>query len=554
MAGDGRERSVYTASRVLTVLELSLDVERVRFPERAVMTTPAPGTGEQEEESAFFRTFLEHLRGLVRKDAFELWFRELRLTRVRDGEAEFAVPSVFVRDWILKNYQPELQNAVQQSGKSVDRIRLSLETVSRRRVVPPALDQPQAAADSTPTPKTSNDMPTTDQTPATSDRSASTGQPAPGQASQPPVGHGRPVSNPGFTPRSHTQATYGGDGEALNPNYTFDQFVVGQSNRFGHAASFAVSENPGVAYNPMFLHGSVGLGKTHLLQAICHNILRRDSKARVVYMSCEDFTNRYIDSIQNQTVQQFRDFHRSLDVLVIDDVEFIAEKDKTQEEFFHTFNALFNAQKQIVISSDRPPPEIPKIQERLVSRFKWGLVTKLKMPDFETRSAIVRRKAKLRAHSLPDDTVNMMADQIARLIDSNIRELEGAVIKVVGFANLTGRIIDEELIAESLEGLETKRNASVSVEDVMSLVTAEFTVSQRELTGKGRKQTVSTPRQIAMHLIRKHTDLSLEEIGKLFGNRDHTTVLYGVQRVQDRKGDDKAFRQLVDKLEARLAH
>jgi len=336
-------------------------------------------------------------------------------------------------------------------------------------------------------------------------------------------------------------------GNPLNPNYTFDKFVVGPCNRLAHASALAIGENPGHAYNPLFVHGNVGLGKTHLLQAICHTVLRRDPESRVLYMSCEDFTNSYIQAIQAHDIDTFRNFHRGADVLVIDDVQFLANKEKTQDEFFHTFNALFDGQRQIVLSSDRPPVEIPTIEERLVSRFKWGLVAEVEAPCVDTRKAIVSHKAAGRGVDLPEDVAQFLADRVT----SNIRELEGAVIKVVGFAAITDQPITLALAESCLRGMPMRR-AQVTAEEVMSLITTDFAITARELIGKSRTQSVSLPRQIAMFLLREHTESSLEDIGKIFGNRDHTTVIYAVNKIRERSQKDRMFKETLDGLSSRL--
>ncbi|MCR9244481.1 MAG: chromosomal replication initiator protein DnaA [bacterium] len=367
---------------------------------------------------------------------------------------------------------------------------------------------------------------------------ASTNPPAPTPLTAVP-------SNPG----NAANTIPGGANQAcrLNPNYTFDRLVVGSCNRLAHASAIAISENPGFAYNPLFVHGSVGLGKTHLLQAICHTIVKRSPDARVIYMSCEDFTNAFIQAIQTKQVEVFRHFYRSADVLVIDDVQFLAHKDKTQDEFFHTFNALYDNQKQIVLSSDRPPVEIPTIEERLVSRFKWGLVAEVEAPCFDTRTAIVQRKAAGRGTELPEDVARFLAERVA----TNIRELEGAVIKVVGIAAITGQPITLQLAETCMRGL-PMRNGQISADDIMDLITSEFAISARELTGKSRTQMVSLPRQVAMYLIREHTENSLEDVGRIFGGRDHTTVLYAVNKIRERLQRDRTFKELVESLSSRL--
>jgi chromosomal replication initiator protein len=295
------------------------------------------------------------------------------------------------------------------------------------------------------------------------------------------------------------------------------------------------------------VHGNVGLGKSHLLQAICHTVLKRDPNARVLYMSCEDFANAFIQALQTKTADSFRDYYRHADVLVIDDVQFLAHKDKCQEEFFHTFNALYDDQRQIVLSSDRRPAEIPTIEGRIESRFHWGLVAEVEAPCFDTRAAIVRRKAKGRGVDLPDEVALLLAERVT----SNIRELEGAVIKVIGIAAITDEPITLALAESCVRGMPA-RHAQVTADDVMMLITTEFAITSRELVGKSRTQTVSLPRQIAMFLLREHTELSLEDVGRIYGNRDHTTVLYAVTRVRERILKDRMFKELMDGLGNRL--
>jgi chromosomal replication initiator protein len=484
-------------------------------PQSPVGTTPAAG------ERALLRALLQHLGSRVRREQLETWFRSLDVRRVDDQEIELSVTSQFVRDWLQKNYLATLQEAVAALGEP------------RRRIVLTHRDedgfdglrfaQPMVASDETDRLQRTRDA----RTPPTSGA-----MPAPAIAPA-------PTATPSFAPRRTAQS--------LNPNYTFDRFVVGPCNRLAHASALAIGENPGCAYNPLFIHGNVGLGKSHLLQAICHTVLRRDPNARVLYMSCEDFTNAFIQAITTHQLDAFRDYYRSADVLVIDDVQFLANKEKTQDEFFHTFNALYDAQKQIVLSSDRPPVEIPTVEERLVSRFKWGLVAEVEAPCFDTRVAIVRRKAAGRGVELPEDVARYLAERVT----ANIRELEGAVIKVVGIAAITDQPITLALAESCVRGMPT-RHAQVSVDDVMTLITTEFAITARELTGKSRTQTVSLPRQIAMFLLREHTESSLEDVGRIFGNRDHTTVLYAVNKIKERGQKDRMFKELLDGLGNRL--
>jgi len=331
----------------------------------------------------------------------------------------------------------------------------------------------------------------------------------------------------------------------LNPQYTFGNFVTGPCNRMAHAAAMAISDLPGRAYNPLFLHASVGLGKSHLMQAICHNLANNRPDVPMMYISCEDFVNQFIGAIEHGLLEDFRYRFRYLDVLVIDDIHFLAEKDRTQEEFFHTFNTLYQAQKQVVLSSDSPPHEIPSVEERLVSRFKWGLVARIDRPSYETRVAIVRKKAHLRGRELPEDVVQY----IASTVDTNNRELEGAVVRVLGFAALSGREITMDLAREALRDLAHKPRPAVTIQRIADAVLERFNARLSDLQSKRRAQSVTVPRQISMYLARRLTNHSLEEIGAFFGGRDHTTVLHAERKIQQTIGRDPAFRGLVETIE-----
>ncbi len=335
---------------------------------------------------------------------------------------------------------------------------------------------------------------------------------------------------------------------ALNPLYTFENFVTGPCNRMAHAAALAVSDLPGRAYNPLFIHSSVGLGKSHLMQAICHKLQATRPDIAIMYISCEEFVNRFIAAIEQGRVEAFRHTFRLLDVLVIDDIHFLAEKDRTQEEFFHTFNALYQAQKQVVLSSDSPPHEIPRIEQRLVSRFNWGLVARIDRPSYETRVAIVRKKAKLRGRDLPEDVVHL----IATAVDTNIRELEGAVIRVLGYAALSDREVTMDLAREALRDLVHDPGPRITLQAVTDAVLARFGVRLADLQSKRRTQSVALPRQIAMFLARRLTNHSLEEIGAFFGGRDHTTVLHAERKIRRQIEADPAFRGLVEAIEREI--
>ncbi len=334
----------------------------------------------------------------------------------------------------------------------------------------------------------------------------------------------------------------------LNPKYTFDNFVVGPCNRFAHAAAVGAAEQPGKAYNPFFLHGSVGLGKTHLLQSLCFTLLQRNPQTRILYLSCETFVNHFISALENGDLQKFRHKYRSVDVLVVDDIHLLANKERTQEEFFHTFNTIYQANKQIVLSSDSPPKDIPTLQERLVSRFRWGLVTEVETPCYETRMAILKRKSREKGREIPDDVARLLSERI----DSNIRELEGAVTKLIGYSNVSGAPITPELAREVLRDLFAKRKGQPSMDDIVEIVTEHYNIKLSELQSRKRTNAIAHPRQIAMYLARQITRHSLEEIGGYFGGRDHSTVLYAVEKVAESGRKDAAVQEMLDGFLGRL--
>ncbi|MCD6521872.1 chromosomal replication initiator protein DnaA [Candidatus Calescamantes bacterium] len=338
---------------------------------------------------------------------------------------------------------------------------------------------------------------------------------------------------------------------ALNPAYTFEEFVVGPGNRFAHAASLAVAQSPGKAYNPLFIYGGVGLGKTHLIQAIGHYIRETKKRMRAYYTSSESFTNQLITAIQNKNTEKFRKRYRSVDVLLIDDIHFIAGKESTEEEFFHTFNELYNAGKQIVITADRPPSEIPTVEKRLVSRFQWGLVVEIQPPDFETRVAILRKKASSRGFVISDEVLYY----IAQGITSNIRELEGALIKVMAYSTINKIPVDKNLVKEVLKDIiPLGRESRVSVEKIKNAVIEFFQLKPADLISKKRAKSIALPRQIAMYLTRELTELSLPEIGLNFGGRDHTTVLHACEKIRKKIEEDEKFKEIVEALKKKIVY
>lgn len=315
----------------------------------------------------------------------------------------------------------------------------------------------------------------------------------------------------------------------LNPKYKFDNFIIGNSNRFAHAASLAVAEAPSTAYNPLFLYGGVGLGKTHLMHAIGHYILDNNPDAYVLYVTSEKFTNDLINSIKDGTNEEFRNTYRKADVLLVDDIQFIAGKESTQEEFFHTFNALHEANKQIIVSSDNPPSEIPTLEDRLRSRFEWGLIADIQPPDYETRIAILRKKAEAENYNVPDDVIQY----IAQNIQSNIRKLEGALIRIYAYASLTNKKeVNLELAQEALKHL-ISNNKKVTLDDIKEVVSNYYNISPEDLVSKRKTKNIAYPRQVAMYIARKLTDMSLPKLGEEFGGRDHSTVLHAYNKIEE---------------------
>ena len=331
----------------------------------------------------------------------------------------------------------------------------------------------------------------------------------------------------------------------LNPQYTFESFVVGASNRFAHAASLAVAEQPADAYNPLFLYGGVGLGKTHLMHAIGHFIHQQNPNTKLLYITSENFTNELITAIAKKTNQEMRDRFRNVDVLMVDDIQFIAGKTSTQEEFFHTFNQLHSSGKQIIISSDRPPKEIPTLEERLRSRFEWGLIADIQKPDYETRVAILRKKAESERIAVDDEVLHFIAEKI----ESNIRELEGAFIRVTAFSSLTGSEISVRLAEEALKNILMVRDPKrTTPEMIMQVVAKHYQLTEADMLSGRRNQEIALPRQIAMYLSRELTNLSTPRIGSAFGGRDHTTVIHACKKISKLLESDKNLSDTIDQL------
>jgi chromosomal replication initiator protein len=456
---------------------------------------------------------LERARPLLPEHTFRIWLEHTEPVALSQGQLAVAAGSDFAAEWIEDKYGDLLTDVAERVFGRTIALTFQPRTGAAgagARVRMTRMDAEQARGDAS------------TQTSAT-----------PGAASA-------PVS-------VTTPAPPGGVvlGSPLNERYTFERFVVGANNQLSNAACRAVAESPARMYNPLFMYGGVGLGKTHLMHAIGHVLLLRDPTKRVAYVSSERFTNDLIASIQEGRMADFRRRYRDIDLLLIDDVHFLGEKERTQEEFFHTFNALHDAQRQIVMTSDRPPKEINGLEERLVSRFEWGLVTDIKPPDFETRVAIMRKKAEDDSISLADEVL----DYIARNCRSNVRELEGAVIKLLAYSSLTRREVTLDLAREALGGVLREGPAvEVTPELIRDRVASEWGVSVDGLTSKRRTKELTVPRQVGMYLMRELLDLSLVEIGNHFGGRDHSTVIHAVNKVEEEMSGDDGFRTRVELL------
>ncbi len=345
-------------------------------------------------------------------------------------------------------------------------------------------------------------------------------------------------------PANQAKLDFDSSNHQLNPRYTFERFVVGGSNQFAHAAALAVAEQPSKSYNPLFLYGGVGLGKTHLMQAIGHAIKKRNPLMRLTYVSAEKFTNEVIASLRFDRMPSFRDRFRTMDVLMVDDIQFIATRERTQEEFFHTFNALYDQQKQIVISSDCPPKEISSIEERLRSRFEWGLIADIQPPDLETKIAILQKKAESERVHLADE----VAEFIARSIKSNIRELEGALIRLIAYSSLTGVEINLGTAQQVLKNIMDTQEKRISIEQIQKRVGELYGLRTQDLKIRSNSKAIAFPRQVAMFLVKQLTSASLPEIGRQFGGKHHTTVLHSINKIENLRRSDKDLNKAINKL------
>jgi chromosomal replication initiator protein len=430
------------------------------------------------------------LQGMLNPELFNRWFAPIKPVENKDGTLVLGVANEFYQIWLQDNFLPLIREAVNQVSKHPLQVRFA---------VAQGMKEPAESPHS-----------------ARSEKSAVT--------------------------KSALDAK-------LNPRYTFDTFVVGPNSNFAHAAASAVAQSPAKAYNPLFLYGCVGLGKTHLMQAIGHAASGNAKGSKICYITCEQFTNDFIQAIQNNTLIKFRKKYRQVDVLLVDDIQFLAGKERMQEEFFHTFNTLFDAHKQIVMSSDRPAGEIANLEARLVSRFEWGLVTELQPPALETRIAILKKKAALIDVKLSDQVIEFLAERIR----TNIRRLEGALVRVASYASLTGKEVNRDALESLLrDALHEEAKRTITIEAIQKKVAEHFDIRLADMTSRHRPQSVAFPRQVAMYLSRTLTNRSLADIGETFGGRDHGTVLHACRVIEKRAAKDQRLRQTVSYIEQTL--
>jgi chromosomal replication initiator protein len=448
----------------------------------------------------------ETLQSMVNPDLFNLWFDPIKLVTIKKSTAILLAPNEFCAVWLKDNYKEILQDVLSHitSSKLTVQFEIGLDTASKQ----------------------------------CSSESADT--------------ESKFKKNTKATKTKTTTRTKSADSaeKLFNPKNTFSTFVVGDNNSFAHAASLAVAQSPGRSYNPLFLYGGVGLGKTHLLHAIGHYALEENPRLKVSYLSSEKFTNKYIDAIQNNELAKFRRTYRKTDILLIDDIQFLAGKERIQEEFFHTFNALHEAHKQIVMTCDRPANEIKNLENRLVSRFEWGLVTDMQPPDYETRLAILRKKAASINIQVPEDIVTFLAKRIR----TNIRRLEGALIRVSSYQSLTGKSMTTTTVEGLLKDvLHEEGRTIISIEQIQKRVADHYDIRLADMTSRRRPENIAFPRQVAMFLSRELTGKSLNSIGEAFGGRDHGTVLHACRLVRDRMEVDTDVRQAVRYLEGQIS-
>jgi chromosomal replication initiator protein len=438
---------------------------------------------------------LARIETKVNRHSYYTWFRQTSLAHEGQDTLVVRVADPMVVDWLMRHYAVILEEALAEIGRPG----VKLKFLTDQPLEPPPADQ------------------------------------------DPPLSAEEAAEAEAFSP---SQPMDGGGLGGLSPRYSFDTFIVGGSNQFAHAACRAVAEAPSRSYNPLFLYGGVGLGKTHLMHAIGHHVLTHSPGLKLTYISAERFMNEVVNAIRYDRIMEFRERYRGVDVLLVDDIQFIVGKERTQMEFFHTFNALYDAQKQIVLSSDCPPHQISQLEERLRSRFEWGLIADIQPPDLETKIAILKRKAEAEGVFLPDD----VALYIAGRIKSNIRELEGSLIRLLAYASLTGRDVSMSLVQEVLRDVLRHEERAVTIDMIQKFVAEYYQLKLTELKSKNNSKSVALPRQVAMYLCKALTPASLPEIGKSFGGKHHSTVIHSVRKVEEMRQKDSAFNSLVHTL------
>ncbi len=450
---------------------------------------------------------LGELELLISKANFTTWFKHTGISSVDDGKIVIAVPNAFTKEWLEKKYHPTIIKALRNAtDNNVKDVIYKIETISIVRNQSVAIEQ---------TTKVST---ITEEVP--------------------------------LPPTNFSTADSSGDQKLnLNPKYTFANFIVGKNNELAHAASLAVAKSPGIAYNPLFIYGGVGLGKTHLMQAIGHRVLEDNPNAKVLYVSCEKFTNDYISAIQNGKASDFENKYRLVDLLLIDDIQFISGKERTQEAFFYTFNELHQHDKQVVISSDRPPKSIPALEHRLISRFEWGMIADISSPDFETKIAIIESKLREKGQELPDEAVKYLAS----VIHNNIRELEGAINRIMALSQLQNRSLGLDEIKQIVSSIVTNtQKKSLTPKSIINIVSEYFDIKIDDILSPCRKKNLTEPRQIIMYLMREELKFSFPNIGQELGGRDHTTVMHACDKViRVMKTDDK-LREDLDILKQKI--
>lgn len=433
---------------------------------------------------------LEIIKEKLSSPAYNSWFSQTKVVKFDGNELIISAPSVFCKDWLEKHYSGFIKDILKGILGSDDNLKIKFKAADKKL--------------SAPSPSTSKKQ------------------------------------------TEKTEPSLKNNNLGLNPRYTFDSFVVGNDNRFAHAACLAVAQSPAKVYNPLFVYGGVGLGKTHLMQAIGNYITlhRSKTKINVLYISSEKFTNELINSIRDDRTVAFRNKYRNVDVLLIDDIQFLTGKERTQEEFFHTFNTLYESNKQIVITSDRPPKDIITLEERLISRFEWGLTTDIQPPDYETRIAILRKKSQTENLNVPTEVIDFIAEKIP----SNIRQLEGALIKLTAYSTLTKKDLSFSLAQNILKDIIPLENKKISINQIQKVVSDYYTVKLNFLLSKKRTKDVVLARQVAIYLSRELTDLSLTSIGEVFGRRDHTTIIHSYDKINNKIKKDKSFKAIIKNL------